>query len=215
MSEKINQTGQGISFDLRKAAGLSTHLPFPDAKRPTKSNEADLFTLPTSSVLGTPRYFALKLAEVMLPNEPLITVSGSKTIVKTQVAGGDFTVKEIIGADDYKVRIQGWAAREGAVRDRPKGGLVPDDYPEEWLRSLVNLYRRNEALAVECQLLTYFNITRLLIEDINFPAVPGAGGKFAYEINAISDRATLATLRAVKRSVQAERAIGSFTKRAI
>ncbi len=185
----------GFSFDLRKAKGLVTLLPFPDAKTPAKTNEADLFQLPTSAVLGTPRYFAIKIAEVTLPNEPLITVSGSKTIVKTQVAGGDFTVKEVIGTDDWKINIKGFAVREGATRDRPAGGLVPDDYPEEWLRSLVSLFRRNTALDVQCQLLSYFNISRLVIEDISFPAVPGAHGWFAYEINASSDESSLAKLK--------------------
>jgi hypothetical protein len=185
----------GQVFDLRKLSGLTTRLPFPDAKNPAKGNEAELFTLPTSSVLGTPRYFAIKIAEVTLPNEPLITVSGSKTIVKTQVAGGDFTVKEIIGMDDWKINIKGFAVREGAVRERAAGGLVPDDYPEEWLRSLVSIYRRGFALDVQCQLLSYFNISRIVIEDINFPPVAGAAGYFAYEINASSDESSLAKLK--------------------
>ncbi|MDJ0363569.1 DUF6046 domain-containing protein [Hymenobacter sp. H14-R3] len=200
ISDLPTNTGRtaGLSFDLgdfRKGKGVVTHLPFPDAKRPTKTNEAELFKLPISSVLGTPRYFAIKIAEVTLPNEPLITVSGSKTIVKTQIAGGDFTVKEIIGMDDWKINIQGRAVREGAARDRASGGLVPDDYPEEWLRSLVSIYRRGFALDVQCQLLTYFNISRIVIEDISFPAVPGAHGFFYYEINASSDESSLAKLK--------------------
>jgi hypothetical protein len=188
-------TGKGFSFDLADAKGLVRHLPFPAASQLAKTNTADVFSLPTSSVLGTPLFFALKIAEVTLPNEPLITVSGSKTIVKTQVAGGDFTVKEMIGRDDWKINIKGYAVREGAVRDRPAGGLVPDDYPEEWLRALISLYNRNTALDCQCQLLSYFNISRLVIEDITFPAVAGAHGYFAYEINAMSDESSLAKLK--------------------
>ncbi len=190
----------GFSLDLRKVQGLATRLPFPDAKRVAKTNQAGAFSLPDSSVLGTPRYFALKIAEVTLPNEPLITVSGGKTIVKTQVAGGDFTVKEIIGRDDWKINIKGYAVREGAVRERASGGLVPDDYPEEWLRSLIGLYNRNTALDCQCQLFSYFNISRLVMEDISFPPVPGAHGYFAYEINAMSDESSLAKLKLTRRT---------------
>lgn len=200
ISDLPTKTGQtaGLSFDLgdlRKAKGVVTHLPFPDAKRPAKSNEAELFNLPTSSVLGTPRYFAITIGGVTLPNEPLIRVSGAKNIVVTDIAGGDDAVVEMIGRQRWKIQIQGYAVREGAARDRPAGGLVPDDYPEEWLRKLVALYNQNEALDCQCQLLSYFNITRLLIEDIDIAAVPGAHGYFPYQINASSDRSALASLK--------------------
>lgn len=185
----------GLAFDLRKAKGLVSLLPFPDAKHPTKINEVELFKLPTSSVLGTPRYFAMTIGGVTLPNEPLIRVSGAKNIVVTDIAGGDDAVVEMIGRQRWKIQIQGYAIREGATRDRPAGGLIPDDFPEEWLRSLVALYNRNEALDCQCQLLSYFNISRLVIEDIDFPPIPGAGGKFAYQINASSDRSALASLK--------------------
>lgn len=196
MEQSKNPADRPFEFDLRKGKGLITHLPFPDAiLGQVKTNEAPAFAPVLATELGTPRYFALKIDKLTLPNEPLITVTGSKTIVKTQVAGGDFTVKEIIGRDDWKINIKGFAVREGAVRDLPNGGLVPEAFPEEWLRALVTLYNQNRALDCECQLFTYFNIRRLVIEDISFPAVAGAHGYFAYEINAMSDDSSLAKLK--------------------
>jgi hypothetical protein len=193
----------GQTFDLNDAkaaaSGLVMRLPFPDAKKSETLNQAELFKLPTSSVLGTPRYFAINIGGVELPNEPMIRVSGAKNIVVTDIAGGDDAVVEMIGRQRWKIQIQGWAIREGATRDRPAGGLVPDDFPEEWLRKLVTLYNRNEALDCQCQLLTYFNISRLVIEDIDFPPMTGAGGKFAYQINASSDRSALAKLKQLRR----------------
>ena len=188
-------TGKGFSLDLNDAKGLLKLLPFPAASQPAKTNTADVFSLPTSAVLGTPLFFSLKIDGVQLPNEPLITVTGSKTIVKTQVAGGNFTVKEMMGLDDWKINVKGYAVREGAVRDRPGSGLVPEDYPEEWLRALITLFNKNTALDCQCQLLSYFNITRLVMEDISFPAVAGAHGYFAYEFNAMSDESSLAKLK--------------------
>jgi hypothetical protein len=196
MSKKLAfDNGVGLNFDLREARGLAMRLPFPDANRIAKGNEAPPFSLTASSDLSTPRYFALSIDDVMLPNEPLISVRGSKTIVKTRIANSNFTVKEIIGLDDWKINIKGYAVREGAVRERAAGGLVPDDYPEEWLRKLITLFKSNRALKCQCQLLSYFNISSLVIEDVSFPPVPGAQGFFAYEINAISDTSPLVKLK--------------------
>lgn len=177
---------------------LLTSLPFPAKLEPEQGSKTPDFRPPSASDLGTPRFFAMQLDEVLLPNEPLITVSSSKNIVKTVVAGGDFTVKEIIGADDWKIKIQGYAVREGNRGQGVASSLVPEDYPEEWLRKLVRLYRRNQALEVKCQLLTYFNITALVLEDIEFPAVAGATDYFAYQITACSDESSLGKLQRKK-----------------
>ncbi|GGG33409.1 DUF6046 domain-containing protein [Hymenobacter glacieicola] len=173
---------------------LVTNLPFPAVPGPERVNQAAEFRAPSASDLGTPRFFAMQLDEVMLPNEPLITVTSSKNIVKTVVAGGDFTVKEIIGADDWQIKIQGYAVKEGNRAQAVASSLVPQDYPEEWLRRLVMLYRRNRQLEVKCQLLTYFNISSLVIENIEFPAIAGASDHFAYQISASSDESSLAKL---------------------
>jgi hypothetical protein len=175
------------------AKSVWRNLPFPDAKLATQLRSGSEYAAPPVQALGVPMWFKLTLGGVELTNEQLITVTGAKTIVKTQVAGGDFTVKEIIGLDDYKVNIKGVCVREGN-RFGGTNSLVAPDYPEEQLRDLVALYRRNEALDVRCQLLSYFNITRLVMEDISFPAMPGSQGFVAYEINAVSDESMLAKL---------------------
>ncbi|WP_345235457.1 DUF6046 domain-containing protein [Hymenobacter saemangeumensis] len=139
-------------------------------------------------------FFRIQIDGVWLPNEPLITLSGAKVIVKTPIAGGNGTVKEMIGEDDYKINIKGQAVRESAERFRDSGGLVPDDYPEEKMRELARLWKVNRDVSCQCQLLTYFNISRLVIEDITFPLVPGNSGSFYYEINAVSDESSVAKL---------------------
>ncbi|WP_400192819.1 DUF6046 domain-containing protein [Hymenobacter sp. B81] len=184
----------GFSINISQAAGSASRLlPFPGVNQPAQLVKAPDFTMPPESMLGTPMYFTIKIGDVQLPNEPLITVFSSKNIVKTVVAGGNFTVKEIIGLDDYKINIKGYAMREGQP---VLGGssLVPEDYPEAELRKLANLNKITKDLPVTCQLLSYFNITRLVIEDMSFPPVAGAAGYFAYEINAVSDESSLAKL---------------------
>ncbi len=181
------------SADLSLFRSAWKNLPFPGAKAPAELHQAAPTTAPPVQLLGTPQWFRVTLGGIVLPNAPLVTVTGAKTIVKTQVAGGDFTVKEIIGLDDYRVNIKGIGVREGQ-RDRGTNTLVPNDFPEEILRDLVALYQRNEALDVSCQLLSYFGISRLVVEDISFPGIPGSQGYLAYELNAVSDRSKLATL---------------------
>ena len=56
------------------------------------------------------------------------------------------------------------------------------------------LFNRNRALDVKCQLMTYYNVTKLLLEDIDFPAIAGASDYFAYQITASSDNSALAKL---------------------
>ncbi|MBA9078937.1 DUF6046 domain-containing protein [Rufibacter quisquiliarum] len=171
------------------------HLPFPAAKRLQEAYNKAEFTQSKAegigyegvplSMLGTPQFFEITIGGLKLPNTPLITISGAKDIVKTKIAGGNFSVKEIISLDDYKINIKGVATN--APGQRAISGTVPSDYPEDWVRKLREMYERNEALEVSCQLLSYFNINQLVVEGIDFPAVPGAQGFVPYEINAISD----------------------------
>jgi Domain of unknown function (DUF6046) len=190
---------RGLTANLYQLANLGMKLPFPAAAAPEKGRQAEAFRPPSISDLGTPRFFAIQLAETMLPNEPLITVGGAKNIVKTVVAGGDGTVKEMIGADDWRIKIQGYAIREGDRTQAVANTLVPEDYPEEWLRKLVSLYKRHHHLKVECHYLSYFNIRSLVIENIDFPPVAGASDFFAYEITALSDESSLAKITRPKK----------------
>ncbi|MES2730043.1 MAG: DUF6046 domain-containing protein [Pseudomonadota bacterium] len=185
----------GFSVNRFQLGSLATNLPFPAAPSLVDGNTfKGEFQLPASSDLKTPRFFAMQLDEILLPNEPLISVTSAKNIVETVVAGGDYTVKEMIGAQDWKIKIQGYAVREGNRDQAVATSLVPTDYPEEWLRRLILLYRRNRALAVTCQLMTYYNVKNLVINDIDFPAIAGASDYFAYQISASSDESSLAKL---------------------
>ena len=134
---------------------------------------------------GTPMFFICRLGGLELPNTPLITVEASKLIVKTPVAGGDYAVTEIIGLDNYRVTMQGYALVEPGESG---GGLtVPNEYPAEWARELNKLHRRKEALAAECELLGYFGITHLVIENFTWGTAEGAQGYAPWKMTCISD----------------------------
>ena len=188
--------GPRASDGLTLARNLLRFAPFP--KVPTGNVPAPAGSFPgvpagqtdppapiQSAWFGTPMFFAIALGGVWLPNAPLITVEGQKLIVKTAVAGGDFAVIEIVGLDSYRITIQGYAIVEPGEAG---GGLtVPTDYPADWARTFAQLHRRKESLAVECELLAYFGITHVVIEDFKWGTAEGAQGYAPYQLTCISD----------------------------
>lgn len=149
------------------------------------------------SSLGTPLFFPMTIDGVLLPNAPLITVTSVKHVVKTPVAGRDYTVKEIVSLDDYKINIKGVATNYDAINGVAKNdsGVIYEDYPEDWLVLLNNLYKRKRSerandtisLPVQCDLLRMLGIHYLVLEKISFPAMVGVQSALAYEMEAVSD----------------------------
>lgn len=72
-----------------------------------------------------------------IPNA-IISLTGKKTIVETPMVGRKGAVKELINIDDYEISIQGVASA--------------DDFPQDALQELNELYSLNEALTLECAL---------------------------------------------------------------
>lgn len=72
-----------------------------------------------------------------IPNA-IISLTGKKTIVETPMVGRKGAVKELINIDDYEINIQGVASA--------------DDFPQDALQELNELYSLNEALTLECAL---------------------------------------------------------------
>jgi Domain of unknown function (DUF6046) len=152
-----------------------------------------------SSFLGTPLFFPMKIDGVLLPNEPLITVTGTKRVVETAIAGNDFSVTEIVGLENYKINIKGVATNYDPINGKSKNdfqaGLVYDDYPEEWLYLLNDLFKRKRSektsdtisLPVECDFLRILGIHYIVIKQLNLPAVAGMQSAIPYEFTCMSD----------------------------
>ncbi len=128
------------------------------------------------SAMGVPLFMPLKIDGIWLPNEPIITISGQNTIVKTVIAGAKGTVKEWISADDYSIKIQGLIINEQS-----------DDYPEEMVRKIRTICEKRESVEVDNRLLTMFDIHQVVIESYSFPGVAGDQDVQAYEITCLSD----------------------------
>jgi hypothetical protein len=185
----------GVFDDALLAKSLLRFAPFRLPSSPPAAEEGEfggITAAPTdpptrvqSAWFGTPMFFTCTLGGVELPNAPLIMVEGQKLVVKTPVAGGDFAVIEIIGLDSYRITMQGYALVDPGETG---GGLtVPSDYPADWARTFAQLHRRKEALAVECELLGYFGITHVVIEDFKWSTQEGSQGYAPYQLTCVSD----------------------------
>lgn len=129
-------------------------------------------------LLGSIIHLPLKLDDVPMPNEPLISVSGRKHIVTTEIDGQDGTFKELYSMGDYSIKIQGILVNDDD----------PDNYPEAQVRELRRIIELRRHVKVSNAITGYFNIAHLAIESYDFPAMPGQIGAQAYELNCISDR---------------------------
>lgn len=127
---------------------------------------------------GTWIAMPVKLGDMELPNEPLVSITLAKLIVETSIDGNDGTFKENYSNGDYQVSIRGIVIDEDD----------PDGYPEDIMRQLREVIERRTHVPITCDLTTLFNITHLAIRGVEFPVKEGSLGAQPYIITASSDR---------------------------
>lgn len=119
--------------------------------------------------------------KVTLPNEPLISLGLTKTIVETATVGKyrKGTVKEYICTEDYNITIK------GVCIDLDD----PELYPGKQVQLLNDLFDINDALEVESNpFLELFGIRKIVLKDIQFDEMIGEQGVQKYTITAVSDQ---------------------------
>lgn len=138
-------------------------------------------------LLGKPYFQELKVEyqgrEYIFPNEPLISLSLSKTIVETATVGKERkgTVKEYICTEDYNITIKG-VCMNYAPEER-------DVYPTEQVQELQELFEINDKVNVVGNLfLLLFGIKSIVLKDIEWEEMVGEQGMQKYTITAISDQ---------------------------
>lgn len=138
-------------------------------------NEAEI-----QSILGTPIFFPCRIGispdnMLALPNEPLINISGSNRIIRTELTKLKGSVKERMQLSDYVISITGIIINEES-----------EDYPAEMVSQIREICE-NGSCYVESDLLKVFNITKLAIESFKFPSRPTSQNEQDYSITAYSD----------------------------
>lgn len=113
--------------------------------------------------------------EFEIPNA-LVSVKGKKTIVETPMVGRKGTVKELISIDDYEVSIA------GVVVDN-------DDFPEEGLSAINELFNINQSIRLKCALTDIFldEDDMVVITDMDCPEMRGVEHARAIRLTCKSD----------------------------
>ncbi|MDY0102830.1 MAG: DUF6046 domain-containing protein [Lentimicrobium sp.] len=129
-----------------------------------------------TNLLGRPVFLPAILDGLELQN-PVVSITGKKTIVETPMVGGNGTVKEIINIQDYSIKI--------ICTD-----MRPDNlWPEDGLHAVKELWAKNKALTLECALTDVFLQAKdnVVITGITLPEMMGIEYAQVYEINLVSD----------------------------
>lgn len=118
----------------------------------------------------------------LLPDEPWVSVEGSNTIVRRNVAktGTKYnvrgTVKERWAQDDYRITINGQLYNYAD----------PGVYPENDVQRLVDFCKAKQSIYVICPLFEHIGIKQMVIESYSIPFTSGENSQ-AYSITAYSD----------------------------
>jgi Domain of unknown function (DUF6046) len=113
---------------------------------------------------------------------PVVSVTARKTVISTPLTERRGTVKELINSLDYEITIRGFIIGAG------------NEFPEQEVAQLRNLYEQNTALSVQCVLTDLFLLRpdrkgsdQVVITELRFPAVSGVKNVRPYELRLVSD----------------------------
>lgn len=140
---------------------------------PIKSNQS-------LSVWGAPFFQRTKINGFYLPNEPIISITGGKNIIKTQIDGNNGTFKENMSLDDYRITIRGLCIQEDLDDS--------DAYPDDQVRLIRQLFEEKESVDCVNDILTLLGITTIAIENLQLDGLSGSPGVQPYVISALSDK---------------------------
>lgn len=192
-----------MEFDLtslfERAFGLNRGIPYDPSKiqdpKPTKSPafeapdtsddaEGSEFvqmrnTLNSTLPTGRTVFMPIRIGELVLPNEPSISISSRKNIIETALAGSTRrgTVKELIAIEDWQITIRGIALNFNSLTV----------YPEDQVKALRDLYEQNAALTINCALTSLMGIYRIVIKEFSLPEMIGIQHAQAYQFTCVSD----------------------------
>ena len=129
---------------------------------------------------------------------PLITISGSQTVLKTMMAGYSGSVKEVVSLNDYKINIKGLALEKELYSESAGTDfdfkIYKGVYPEREIRKIREICESGKSLQiVNSPYLSLFGIEYLMIENFNFIDFDGMEGVAPFTIDAYSDKPIVLT----------------------
>lgn len=137
-----------------------------------------IYTTYTTSEFGTKAPAGKKFS---LPY-PVISVTGRKTIVETQLTERVGTVKELINVQDYEIIIKGFLINN------------EDDFPEDDMATLIEIFESQYPVQLQNALTDIFLVNpdrkgsdNAVIKDLSFPEVRGIKNVKPYQLTLVSD----------------------------
>lgn len=163
---------------------IGPHFPLWWKKNESRYKLPDLLGINAKQLLGAKYFMTLKVAsgtqQFLFPNEPIISIGMSKTIVKTATVGKKKkrSVKEYITTDDEVITIKGVCID---LED-------PERYPSEQVQMINDLFEINESVdIIENAFFSLFGIAKIAIEDLQWDEMIGESGMQKYTIRALGD----------------------------
>jgi len=140
--------------------------------------QKNLFGVPMFLPVTFSKFGANRDKTWTLPIAPLVSISGRKHIEETVLTGSSTrgSVKELISTLDYDVNIKGVLMNNES-----------NDLPETDLELLYELYESKGAVGIECRLTTIFNVTEVVIHNIELPEMEGVQHVQVFELRCTSD----------------------------
>lgn len=135
-----------------------------------------------SSIFGTPIFESIGLVHpttgetIYFEDAPLVSLSVSKQIIRSEVTNRPGSVKEYINLDDYQIKIVGLLCNHDGIA-----------LPFEKIEDLNNLLTPGVALEVESKLLNACGIFNVVVRNHEFKATGKFTNVMPYEINLWSD----------------------------
>jgi hypothetical protein len=154
-----------------------------------KKNESryklpDLLGINNKQLLGSKYFMTLKVSygkdSFLFPNEPIVSIGMSKTIVKTVTVGKKKkrSVKEYITTDDEVITIKGVCID---LND-------PDKYPADQVKLINDLFEISDSVDIEDNaFFELFGIRKIVLESLDWDEMIGESGMQKYTIKALGD----------------------------
>lgn len=146
----------------------------------SSKTDEELSEIVRANALGVPMYCPMSLKiegsreEWLLPYEPMVSVTGKNIIIRRQVNKGRVrgSIKERWVQDDYLIKIEGILIGDNA-------------YPEGDVAQL-RKFCEEAKVEVFCPILEIFGISRMVIENYDFPMTTGSTNQ-NYSLTCYSD----------------------------
>lgn len=133
------------------------------------------------STLNTDYALPTKLDGWQIPQEPIISIRGSKNIIETQLNRGDRRTQNVIeevNLNNYELRIRGIILNEDEF----------DEYPDVAVSRLREICEKAGSITIENALASLCGITQVVVRSFDFREVQGYLGAQAFELDCLSDQ---------------------------